>query len=358
MRRILRISLPLWRKWLDREGNSVYNGSERLGSEGGPCVLVNTYQTWRELLGNLLEAPYERQRVATLLGVHAWTLMRWVKDEVNPRPYKLRRLPDLFPEKRDEMRKLITAEFPAVWSDTAENGVGVSAAYYTRLLAAYAHTEERFSSWSIFTLGLQQVLARLDTGGQGVEISILQCTPPNADLPVQSLYERTGIGSTPWERNVETHLLFLGTESLAGYVVSHGHPKVVQNIAAEQTISLNVNAGEISAAAYPIQRWGRTAGCLVVVSTQPNFFEEELSEFLAQYADIFALAFSDREFYRASDVCLRVMPSVSFQQHMDIDAQFRSRVLALQQSSLAPFTQEEAERQVRQQLEAILLQKI
>jgi transcriptional regulator with XRE-family HTH domain len=59
---------------------------------------TNQSLTWRTYLGQLLDVPTEKQRVANALGVSSLTLTRWVNGTTEPRPGSLKKLPSVFPQ--------------------------------------------------------------------------------------------------------------------------------------------------------------------------------------------------------------------------------------------------------------------
>jgi hypothetical protein len=113
----------------------------------------------------------------------------------------------------------------------------------------------------------------------------------------------------------------------------------------------------MSAAALPLHRDGRIGGCLLVVSTQPNFFLPNRLALLEQYGHLLLIAFAEDEFYEPGQIDLQFVPSLR-EQRSSL-AHFRDRVSTLlKQAGLAgqAKTWLQAERQVRQQLEAELLE--
>lgn len=69
-------------------------------------------QTWRTLLGTLIEEPRHKQQIATELGVNPLTLTRWVKNKATPRLESLHQLLSILPEWRALLLPLIVQEFP------------------------------------------------------------------------------------------------------------------------------------------------------------------------------------------------------------------------------------------------------
>ncbi|MFL5696834.1 MAG: hypothetical protein ACJ797_06965 [Ktedonobacteraceae bacterium] len=321
----------------------------------------NSAQSWRELLGKLTENPAEKQRVAEALGVNAFTVTRWVTGESEPRLHNLKRLPDVFPPYRALFSELIQADLaPNVAPRTIPPFEGarleVPSEYLVRTLATYATTSGPFRTWSIRNLNLQQAIELLDPDMVGMEITVVQCVPPVPGQLVRSLCERIGVGSAPWDGGVGRRLLFLGAESLAGWAVGRGQPGVVQD--SEQKLGplpFRPGAYEKSAVAWPFQREGKFAGCLVVVCTRVDYFTPLRLSFIEVYANALALSFRDEEFYLLSQIALHEMPILSVEEQRTYTAQLRDRVLLLRREYGYQLSEAEAERQILQQMEAELL---
>jgi hypothetical protein len=318
-------------------------------------------RTWRELLGQLVETPAEKQRVADALGIRTWTLTRWVNDLVDPRLRYLKRVPELFPSHREQLIELIAAEFPDIFSEAMalrEDMTAIPFDFYARLLAAYAHTDSSLASWSISHLGLLQALTQLDPERLGLEIILLQCTPPVAGQPVRTLCERAGIGAHAQERGVGWHVAFRGAESFAGYAISYGRPAVIQDLSIDPGLFISLDGTEKSIAAYLLQRRGQIAGCLLVTSPQLDYFSQARCDLVNQYANLLALAFSDEDFYPPNRIVLHKLAwHVARQQ--DTNMQFPALVMkVLQEAHPGTLLQADAERMVLHKLEADLLAEL
>ena len=321
----------------------------------------NPPQSWRELLGTLTESPAEKQRVAEALGVNAFTVTRWVNGESEPRLHNLKRLPDVFPRYRTLFSELIQADLapnvaPRAVPPSEDARLEVPSEYLVRTLATYATTSGPFRAWSIRNLNLQQAIELLDPDMLGMEITIVQCVPPVSGQLVRSLCERIGVGSAPWDSGVGRRLLFLGAESLAGWVVGRGEPGVVQDMQQKQgPLPFRASTYEKSAVAWPLQREGKLAGCLLVVCTQVEYFTPLRLSFIEVYANSVALSFRDEEFYPLSQIALHEMPILSLEEQRAYAAQLRDRTMRLRREHGYQFSEAEAERRILQQMEAELL---
>jgi hypothetical protein len=324
---------------------------------------VAIFLSWRELLGNLIQDPQEKQRIVNEIGVSGITLTRWANNSSNPRLQHLRHLLVSLPsELRSPMLDAIVKEYPD-FSVTLGAGLhedpqdDVPSAFYSRIFSAYAMTPRTQRSWSITNLVLQQALGQLDPNHVGMAITVVQCMPPSLDGKVCSLRERTGYGTHPWSLNLEPYAVFLGAESLAGYVVSSCHPKFIQNSEEHQGIvPAHWVEWERSAAAYPIFRSGKVAGCLVVSCAEPHYFLLYRQKLIQHYAELLVLAFDTSEFHDIHLINLHVMPYYLTQS--DYLANFRQRVANLMTECIRdgkPIDLKLAEFTIWQQVEAELL---
>lgn len=321
-------------------------------------------QSWRELLGILTERPAERQRAADELGVTPYTITRWVTKVSEPRLRSLKRLPEVFPRYKQLLAELIEAElnpykvsqvrpFP---NQFPVDMLDVPVEYLVRTLSAYARIRGPFRTWSMCSLAIQQALVQLDPDQAGMEVIVIQCVPRLEQQPVRSLCERIGVGTAPWNNRVEQRLRFLGAQSLAGWVVGRGEPRIVHNMGQQQeALSMGSLSYERSAVAWPVQRGGRLAGCLQVVSTQQSYFSPAHLSSIELYANALALAFRDEEFYPLNEINLHVMPASSIQGDHTSLVRFRERIGHLRSQREVPISQSEAERLILQEMETSLL---
>ncbi len=282
---------------------------------GGKVSDVENFHTWRELLGTIIQDSHEKQRIAQAVGVNIVTLSRWVNNSSTPRLMHLRQLMPLIPlHYRSTMFDLIRRDFPNFSFTSAEatqeyDQDEIPSEFYSRVFNAYAVTPALQRSWSIMSLTLQQALGQLDPHQVGMALTLAQCMPPSLDGKVCSLRERSGHGTSPWSSSLEPYSLFLGAESLAGYVVSSCHPRVIQNSEENQgVLPAHWVEWERSAAAYPIFRSDRVAGCLLVSCTQPDYFTPARQKLLLQYAELLVMVFEPHEFYDINLINLHVLP--------------------------------------------------
>lgn len=317
--------------------------------------------TWRELLGNVISDPQERQRLANELGVTPTALTRWTRGEISPREQVLRRLLQALPDYRSLLLELLIAEFPDFSASREERGAGASdeipAAFYARTLSAYATTPDAQRFWSISNLLLQQALAQLDPNQVGMAITIVQCMPPTENGKIRSLRVRTGRGTPPWHANLEQQAIFLGAESLAGYTVMHGQSIVLQYRRQHEGLYPAHRVDwEESAAAIPLMRGGNVAGSLLVSCAQPNYLLSARRKLIQSYAQLISLIFEPEEFYAMPDIDLHIIPNYRTQERYLTG--FRQRISTLMREAARnkrPLTIIEAEKLAWQHLEVELI---
>jgi len=297
-------------------------------------------ETWRQLLATRISDLDERKRIAQLTGVDEVTLKRYAEGKTKRiRPHLLRPLVAAWPsEKRPLLIRLILEEFPDfVPSEQSEasslNGLNATATMtaiplevYERALHAHATTPLSLRFWVISNLVLGAALEQLDPGSHpmGVEIVLVQCMPCNHGETAGCLRETLLLGTPPWRTDQITPL-FLGAESLSGYVVTTARPAICQNLRTNPGfLPVRLEAYEESAAAYPLLQGERVGGCLLVSAAQRDFFTPSKLQLLNSYADLAALALQDDQFYEKQAIQLRTMPATDVQQaHF---ASFRRRV--------------------------------
>ena len=316
--------------------------------------------SWRDLLKDIISDPVARERLSSAIGVHTLTLARWANNLSNPRPHNLRQLLSALPfEQRALMAELLEGE----QVDYSESSRGdsldqIEYPFVMQVLELRATTSEVVLFWTLCNKVFQHALRRLDPERIGMAIRVVLCMPPRSSGKIHSLRESVGQGTPPWQTNLEQEAIFLGAESLAGYVVASCRPESVQNLAGEtDRLPAHRAEHEMSATAVPLLYANRVAGCVLVSSTRPNYFASSSRlSLIADYSQLIALAFKHEQFYPPEWLELRVMPSYEVQQVQL--ASFRDRVIALMKetsSQKQPLTRTQAEQLVWQQLEEELI---
>lgn len=279
-------------------------------------------RTWREFLSAVIHDTKEKQRIASEMGVDPITLTRWAMKESSPRPRSLlNRLVNALPLHREQLSKLIREEFPNALEEDDPTLFFIDAVIkevpsvlYARILEANANVADPLRTWTICNLVIQQLVRQLDPEQLGIIASIVQCqAPSNDDHKVYSLRKQFQEKSPALKDDVDKGYL-LGAESLVGYAVVNCYPVVIQDIHRNPDF-LVIHRVEAmnSAAAYPLQKGGRVAGGLLILSTQKQYFSSARQALIQSYAHLLSLAFRDNEFYPLENIALQIMPSEAVQ---------------------------------------------
>lgn len=317
--------------------------------------------SWRELLKQIITAhPAERERLAQSVGVSTASLMRWITGTAVPRPRNLAQLLRAIPpEYQEQFRALLNEEELALSAPAVEElpAQGIEHDFMMEVLDTRATTPAALHFWSISHLVLQQGLRLLDPERLGMAITVVRCMPPGRDGIIRSLRESVGMGTPPWEGDLDQKAMLLGAESLAGHVVSAGHPEAIQDLSVASLLPAYQTEHEVSAMASPILYANQVAGCLLFSSTRKDYFLDPARlSLIAECTRLIALAFNPNEFYSMERIQLRMMPNLEVQRPSL--ARFRQRV----QSLMAQFLAEgyslnvvDAERMIWQQIEGELI---
>lgn len=313
--------------------------------------------TWRELLSQIISSLAERERIASAMSINPMTLNRWVSGESTPRPQNLRQLQQVVPQQyRVSLHTLLEQEFPTLFSSSPPDSSQseIAYAFIMQVFDTRAKTPDALRFWTISRSILQHALRQLDQEHSGMAMTVVRCMPPSAEGRIRSLRESVGQGTPPWESDLEAKGMFLGAESLAGYAVATCHEEAVQNLATDTMLLPAYQTDyEVSAMASPILYANRVAGCLLLSSTQPNYFLSPARLSLIHgYTQLLALAFDAEEFYPPEMIELSIMPPIQVQQQYFVN--FRQRVYTVMRKSsdaAHPFTGIQAEQEAWQQLE-------
>ncbi|GAC1667849.1 MAG: hypothetical protein PVS3B1_05110 [Ktedonobacteraceae bacterium] len=314
---------------------------------------------WREFLSSIITNPAERDRIASEIGIHSITLSRWVSGESLPRPHNMRQLLRALPKNQ---RNQLQALLEKVSADVADYEIDVSEQeipykFIMEVLDARASIPDLLRFWSITRLVLQQALRHLDPERVGLAITVVRCMSPRAGK-IRSLRESVGLGTPPWGGDLEEKALLLGAESLAGHVTVSCRLEHIGDLLANKTFLPTYQVEhEVSAVACPIMHACRVAGCLLLSSTQPDYFAPEARLSLVRgYTNLLSLAFDPSEFYDPETIALHIMPPPAQQQ--EYFSGFRQRVVKRMQESARTehrLASTEAEQLEWQQIEELLL---
>jgi hypothetical protein len=319
-------------------------------------------RSWRDLLGEVIENAVERQRIARALSINPITLIRWAGRQGRPRPHYRQKLIDAMPGQiRQDFAASMAREFPEdklPAFEGEENTIAeIPSVFYGRIFSAYTSTPRSLRPSSIFTIILQQMLAHLDPDQEGMSISVIRCTQPPPGRPVRSLQEIVERGTPPFKPYKELQLALLGAESLAGAAVMQFSKRINQNL--RETIyipALRTNYEE-SAMACPLAFEGCIAGCLLVASTQVNYFTARREQLVQDYTNLMVLGFQPEDFYEHSRISLEVMPS--FEKQQPLFKTFRSRVMEIKQRpGNSHLSEAEVESIAFQEFEQLIIQQM
>lgn len=317
---------------------------------------------WRELLDSLIQVRSERERLAAQIGVAPVTLTRWASGETSPRLQNLHPLLQAIPDQhRAVFQTSIEEDLPSHSFDEPirdEEKLEIPFQVVSRVLSTRATGSPHHVSWAIIHQILQHALLQLDPHHLGMKITIIECMPPRENDAICSLRESIGLGTPPWQGHVEERGLFLGAETLAGYAVTTARSYQVPDMRRDPTsVPYTRTEHEMSAAAYPIMWHSRIAGCVLFSSTQiGSFLAKGLNVLLEAYANLMALAFTEKDFSPVDLIRLHVMPDPVVQKQYLVS--FRQRVMTLMKESACteqPLTSRQAEQQAWQQIETLLL---
>lgn len=317
--------------------------------------------SWRDLLRQIISNPIERDRIANETGIRPITLVRWVNGESNPRSRNLHQvLNALTGDQQIMFAKLLEDEGIDV-QNVLTNPTAADEIEYTfikQIFEMRATTPEKLLFWTLCRKVFEHALELLDPEHLGMAIRVVQCVPPPHNDKVHSLRESVGLGTSPWQRDLEQEATFLGAESLAGYAVTECRLQMIQDLKNNvELIPSYPGEYELSAVAVPILYVNHVAGCLLVSSTQPNHFASPTRlSLIRDYAQLTALAFKQEQFYAPEMIELRVMPPPAVQRTYLVS--FRQRVVALMKQTYAtahPLSRTEAEQVIWQQVEEELI---
>jgi hypothetical protein len=271
--------------------------------------------TWRNLLGEIIEKPAERQRIAATLGINPITLTRWVAGVSNPRPHKIQQLLNALPEHRKQLSRLIAQDFTGFFIDASEeicnnaSPSAISSSFYSQIFTIYTQTPYTPRNSIILDLIIKQIISQLDpNNSSGIQVIVTQFVAPDEkDQPVQSL-RIIAEQVTPPRTDFPT--MFLGAESQIGLAILSNHRITVEDFSQEQqTLLFPEKTIERSSVACPILSAKGIAGGIAISSIQAHYFTPSKLSLLQNYADLLTLAFDPNDFYSSAKIALGVMPT-------------------------------------------------
>ena len=285
--------------------------------------------SWRDLLKRIIDAPGERERIANEIGVRSITLDRWIAGTSKPRMQNLRQLQHALPKVHKDQLTLLMEEEHIDLTDpeTSEPPDEIDYQFIRQVLETRATAPSNLLFWTLCRKVILHALRRLDPERNGMAITLVQCMPVSSEGKVRSLRESMGVGTPPWPGDLEHQSMFLGAESLAGYVVTNCRQAAINDLRINTTFLPAYQVEyEVSALAHPIMYTNRIAGCLLLSSTQADYFlSESRLALISDYTQLLALAFSPEQFIQSEHIELRLMPPVKMQR--ELFATFPQRVI-------------------------------
>lgn len=264
---------------------------------------------WRELLKSL--DKQEKRRIIAALGIQEKTWQRWIHGYTEiPHPRHLRQLLKVLPAKiQAHFLEVIQLDphFSRYIAELAlpSGASAISSAFYSRIVEANAITPNSLRWITLCQLILLQAVRQLDQTSLGLCMTILKCIPTASDGKVRTLSEQFSLGTPPWSKVVEQKEGMLGAASVAGQSVMMESLCVIQDIQGERSPnhrSLSSDEYTKSVAALPIRKSERTAGCLFLQSTQPQFFTLDRLMLAQRYCYLLVIAFEDSAFYTSEQI--------------------------------------------------------
>src|SRR5260370_11071025 len=173
--------------------------------------------SWLDLVGQLIEDPAERQRIAEVAKVHPMTLLRWVSRESTPRPASFHALVGARPQHRQILLKLIVKEFPDFPVTTEQipaerdsvQPPSIPSFFYERLLITSKTVLPTLRFWVISNLVLRQALTQLDPDSGGLRLTVVPVVPPALGNSLRRLRPSVGPGTPPWRADPSEQSCFL-----------------------------------------------------------------------------------------------------------------------------------------------------
>ncbi|MBA2393285.1 MAG: hypothetical protein H0V70_11150 [Ktedonobacteraceae bacterium] len=314
-------------------------------------------QTWRELLGTIIEDPQERSRIARAINVNQVTLTRWATGTSIPRLRGLRILLDVLPEQRKQFIQLLALDYPELlYEETREDeeSLQIPASFYAHVLEVYTSNPLILRGSTLGIIILQQMLHQLDPQHIGLGIFIAQCMPPS-NGKIRTVRTIVGRGTGVW-RKIEGQVAFHGIESQVGHAIQEQRHILTQSTEERANWYPPGIPDVQSVAALPIQMANAIAGGISLLSVQAQYFTTERLDLIRAYTDMLVLIFDQDEFRVSSMIEMGIVPDFLDQQVMIASFQQRvkQRMLeATRKGQLLP--RPKAEMEIWQELEDSML---
>ncbi|MHB8600394.1 MAG: GAF domain-containing protein [Ktedonobacteraceae bacterium] len=213
------------------------------------------------------------------------------------------------------------------------------------LLATIVDEETR--RWQIILAIFEYALVQMDAERHGIAITYAALMPARSGA-IHSLYEVAMRGTEPWPFSFDGQA-YLGSTTLAGTAAIEQRMLIWDSVDETVRWQVEVDEFEKSACACPVTRGGRIAGVLIISSSQPGFFTNDVTcQAVVEYAYLLALAFSGDSFQPYSQLHLMPMPPLK-KQREEIRETLMYRIMSLART--AGLSRPEAATRIRSILE-------
>jgi Helix-turn-helix len=287
-------------------------------------------------------------RLAAELEVAENTVYRWMNGSSEPRPAHLKKLIEALPDNRENLLAVVGLTFPDNLGEFSIPPREVHKDVYRHIMELYTTIHEPGARrWEILHAIFDNALLHFDPEHKGVAITYARLMPAHPD-GIHSLYEAMMRGHNPWPAMLGNNV-YLGSTTLAGTAAIQERLQVWNRLDESERLQFEIDDFEHSACACPVTFAGRIAGVLIVSSTLPAFFTQQVvRESVQEYAQLMALAFPENEFFPFSLLNLRPMPDLRWQRE-EIARTYVNRIIS--HARKMGSSRQEAEIQVRAHIE-------
>jgi hypothetical protein len=322
---------------------------------------------WQILLETILqEHPQALKPLANELGLTETSIRRWSQGKTEPRNSEsaLRRLVNskhFPPTRKDAFIAAVQKSFPHFLEspDPLLDELPVKQIpplFHIQVFRAYCFVEEQIAFRTVTNLVTQHLFSHLDADGSAqLAVQLLQCTPPSSEeYPVRSLYApvfQIGVRPSPLAANWP---IFFGMESPLVDLVTVLEGQQPYTFDRQAISEFPFPDTVRSLVLLPIQYRAKLAGCFLVTSSIPDYFNAERQKIVYELGITLALAFDQRDFYAIKRLAFANLPEFSSQVAREGLYPFRDRLRNLR-NRLDEANQKQLERLAIQELEEDLI---
>lgn len=204
--------------------------------------------------------------------------------------------------------------------------------FYSQILRSAVYVSDVLVSWTTTNTVCHQLFGHLDADASGgVSAMLFLCTPPTMlDTPspmkgvVRSLYapvRQIGERPSPFPSSFP---IMVGTEAAIADLTPRYNRPLVFSEHEIQAFSTPFPQDVKSLILLPLQRRGRIAGCFLVSSHTPGYFETRArQQIVHEYGILISFAFLDQDFYDPQQIQLANFPSFAEQREQEARYPFR-----------------------------------